>query len=83
MELITCQYAFIAERIDQTLKTDEQAILFIGASHNTKKRLPKDIQVREVKDANKVKRYQKLLPFSSKYQKQFDELGEHLMSEVV
>jgi hypothetical protein len=81
--LLNKRDVFIAERIDQTLKPDEQAILFIGAFHKIKKRIPKSIQVREVKDVNKVKRYQKLLPFSSKYQKQFDELGEHLMSEVV
>jgi pheromone shutdown protein TraB len=74
---------FIANRIDQTLKADEKAILFIGAFHNIKKRLPKDIQIKEVKDAVKVKRYQKLLPFYNKNGKQFDELGKYLVSDVV
>jgi len=72
---------FIANRIEQTLKADEKAILFIGAFHNIKKRLPKDIQIKEVKDAAKVKRYQKLLPFYNKNGKQFDELGKYLVSE--
>ena len=74
---------FIANRIEQTLKAEEKAILFIGAFHNIKKRLPKDIQIKEVKDAAKVKRYQKLLPFYNKNGKQFDELGKYLVSEVV
>jgi pheromone shutdown protein TraB len=73
---------FIANRIEQTLKAEEKAILFIGAFHNIKKRLPKDIQIKEVKDAAKVKRYQKLLPFYNKNGKQFDELGRYLVSEI-
>jgi uncharacterized protein YqiB (DUF1249 family) len=74
---------FITNRIEQTLKAEEKAILFIGAFHNIKKRLPKDIQIKEVKDAAKVKRYQKLLPFYNKNGKQFDELGKYLVSDVV
>jgi pheromone shutdown protein TraB len=74
---------FIANRIEQTLKAEEKAILFIGAFHNIKKRLPKDIQIKEVKDVAKVKRYQKLLPFYNKNGKQFDELGKYLVSDVV
>jgi len=80
--LLNKRDAFIAKRIEQTLKADEKAILFIGAFHNIKKRLPKDIQIKEVKDAAKVKRYQKLLPFYNKNGKQFDELGKYLVSEV-
>lgn len=74
---------FIANRIEQTLKAEEKAILFIGAFHNIKKRLPLDIRIKEVKDAAKVKRYQKLLPFYNKNGKQFDELGKYLVSDVV
>jgi hypothetical protein len=74
---------FIAKRIEHTLKADEKAILFIGAFHNIKKRLPKDIQIKEIKDAAKVKRYQKLLPFYNTKGKQFDELGKYLVSDIV
>ena len=74
---------FITTRIDQTLKNGEKAILFVGAFHNIKKRLPKDIRIKEVKDAAKVKKYQKLLPFYNKNGKQFDELGKYLVSDVV
>jgi hypothetical protein len=81
--LLNRRDTFIANRIDQTLKADEKAILFIGAFHNIKKRLPKDIQIKEVKDAAKVKRYQKLLPFYNEKGKQFDELGKYLVSNVV
>jgi pheromone shutdown protein TraB len=80
--LLNQRDAFIAERIDQTLKTDEKAILFIGAFHDIMKRLPKNIQIKEIKDADKVKKYQKLLPFYHKNGKQFDELGKYLVSEV-
>lgn len=81
--LINRRDNFIANRIEQTLKTDEKAILFIGAFHNIKKRLSEDILIKEVKDAAKVKAYQKLLPFYNKNGKQFDELGKYLVSELV
>lgn len=80
--LLNQRDAFIAERIDQTLKTGEQAILFIGAFHNIKKRLSESIQIKEIKDAAKVKKYQKLLPFYHKNGKEFDELGRYLVSQI-
>jgi hypothetical protein len=80
--LLNRRDTFIAERIDQTLKTDEKAILFIGAFHDIKKRLPKSIQIKELKDAAKVKKYQKLLPFYNTNRTKFDELGKYLVAEV-
>jgi hypothetical protein len=80
--LLNRRDAFIAERIGQTLETDGKAILFIGAFHKIKKRLPKSIQVREIKDIVKVKTYQRILPFHNKYRKQFDKLGRYLVSEI-
>jgi len=80
--LLNKRDAFIAKRIDQTLKPDEQGILFIGALHKIKKRLPKSIQVREIKDADKVRRYQRLLPFCSKYRRQFEKLSRYIVSEI-
>jgi len=80
--LLNKRDAFIADRIDKTLKPDEKAILFIGAFHNIKKRLPKSIQVREVKDTAMVRKYQRLLPFHNKYRKQFEKLGTYIVSEV-
>jgi len=81
--LLNKRDAFIAKRIDETLGPDEKGILFIGAFHKIKKRLPKTIQVKEIKNADKVRMYQRLLPFHSKYRKQFDKLGGYLVSEVV
>ena len=80
--LLNRRDTFIAKRIDQTLKADEKAILFIGAFHNVKKKLPKSISVEEIKDTAKVKTYQRLLPFHNKYRKQFDKLGKYLVSEI-
>jgi hypothetical protein len=73
---------YIAKRIDKTLNNGETGIIFIGAYHNIKKWLPKDIQITEIKDADKVKEYQKLLPFCSKNKKRFEELGRYLISEI-
>jgi hypothetical protein len=80
--LLNRRDTFIAKGIDQTLKTDEKAILFIGAFHNIKKRLSKSVQIKEIKNAAKVRRYQKLLPFYHKSRKQFDELGTYLVSQI-
>jgi hypothetical protein len=74
--------AFIAERINQTLKAGEKAILFIGALHNVKEKLSRSIQIKEIKDTAKVRKYQKLLPFYHKNGKQFDELGTYLSSQI-
>jgi len=80
--LLNKRDAFIAGRIDQTLKENERAILFLGALHKIKKKLPKDIRIREIRDSSKVRKYQKLLPFHTRYKERFDELGEYLVSEV-
>lgn len=81
--LLNKRDSFIAKRINETLGPDEKGILFIGAFHKIKKRLPKSIQVREIKEIAKVKTYQRLLPFHSKYRKQFDKLGRYLISEII
>ena len=80
--LLNKRDAFIAKRIDQTLKPGGKAILFIGAFHNIKKRLPKSIRIRELKDPEKVRKYQRLLPFHNKYRKKFEKLGTYLVSKV-
>jgi pheromone shutdown protein TraB len=80
--LLNKRDAFIANRIDETLEPDEKGILFIGAFHKIKKRLPKSIQVTEIKDTGKVRTYQRLLPFHNKFREQFDKLGKYLVSEV-
>ena len=73
---------FISKRIDKTLKQDEIGILFLGAYHNIKKRLPKDIQIIELKDREKVMEYQKLVPFYNKNKERFEELSRYLISPV-
>jgi len=73
---------FIAKTIDQTLEPNETAILFVGAAHEIKIRLPKDIRTREVKDIQKVRNYQTLLPFHDRYSERFAELSRYLVSEI-
>jgi pheromone shutdown protein TraB len=48
---------FIARTINETLQDGETAILFIGAYHNVRPQLSKDILVKEVKEQEKVKAY--------------------------
>ena len=43
--LLAQRDCFIAKRIDQTLKEGEVGLLFIGASHQVRSYLPKDIEV--------------------------------------
>ena len=73
---------FIAQRIAETLN-DAGGILFIGACHNVKSRLPKDIKVIEIKESKKVRKYQELLPFSRQRSRRFAELGKYLAAEIV
>lgn len=80
--LLTERDRFIAKRIDETLNQNEKGILFIGAYHDIKKKLPKDIHVMEVKDTEKVKEYHRLLPFYDKNRERFKELGGYLISKV-
>jgi len=73
---------FIAKRINETLNQGEKGIIFIGAYHDIKKWLPEDIQIKEIKDADKVKEYQRLLPFYNKNRERLEELSEYLISVV-
>jgi len=73
---------FIARRIDETLNQDEKGIVFIGAYHNIKGRLPKDVRITEIKDTEKVREYQKLIPFYNKNRERFEELGRYLISKI-
>jgi len=74
---------FIARRIDETLDEGETGIIFIGAFHNIKGKLPEDVQVMEVKHTEEVREYQKLLPSCQKNRERFEELGRYLVSDVL
>ena len=73
---------FISRRISQTLNHKETGIIFIGAYHNIKKWLPKDIQIREIRDTQKVKEYQRLLPFYNRNKKRFEVLSRYIISPI-
>ncbi|MEK7845427.1 MAG: hypothetical protein AAB257_00495, partial [Nitrospinota bacterium] len=80
--LLSKRDEFIARRINETLKDGETGVVFIGAYHNIKKYLHKDIQIKEIKDADRVKEYQRLLPFYNKNQDRFKELSRYLVCDV-
>jgi len=80
--LLSKRDKFIAKSIEETLKHNEKGVLFIGAYHNIKRRLLKNIQIREIKDVAKVKEYQRMLPFYNKNKERFEELGRYLVSEI-
>lgn len=73
---------FIAKRINKTLKQGERGIIFIGAYHDIKKRLAPDIQIREIKDTQKIRKYQMMLPFYDKNKEEFEELRKYVVSEI-
>ena len=73
----------ITKRIDETLNKGETGIIFIGAYHNIKNRLPKNIQIEEIKDREKVKEYQRLLPFYKRNKARFEELTQYLISPII
>ena len=73
---------FIARRVGETLKLVETGIIFIGAYHNIKGRLPKDIRITEIKNTEKVREYQKLIPFYDKNRERIEELGRYLTSKI-
>ena len=81
-KLLNKRDEFISRRIDETLNQDEAGVLFLGAYHNIKKRLPKDIQIIELKDGEKIREYQRLLPFYHKNKERFEELSRYLISPL-
>lgn len=81
-KLLSKRDGFIARRINETLKDGETGVVFIGAYHNIKEYLHKDIQIKEIKDADRVKEYQRLLPFYNKNQDRFKELSRYLICDV-
>lgn len=81
-QLLNQRDKFIAKRIIETLNPGERGIIFIGAYHNIKEKLPKDIQIIEIKDIEKVRAYQKLWPFYHRYKERIAELSKFLVSEI-
>jgi hypothetical protein len=72
----------IAQRIDNGLAESETGILFIGADHNVKPKLPRDIKIKEIKETRKIKDYQSLLPFYQKSKKRFEDLSGYLVGKI-
>jgi len=81
-ELLKKRDEFIAKRIDMTLKQGETGIIFIGAYHNIKRYLSSGFKIYEIKDREKVKEYQKLLPFYTKNKAQFEKLSRYLVTKI-
>jgi hypothetical protein len=73
---------YISQRIDRALQEGGTGILFIGAYHRVMPRLPRDIQIKEVKETQKIKDYQSLLPFYHKNRKRFEDLSGYLISKI-
>jgi hypothetical protein len=74
-ELLRKRDEFIANRINGTLNQGETGILFIGAYHEVIPKLAKDIQVKEIKDARKIREYQEVLLHRKSGTKRFKELS--------
>lgn len=74
--------AFIAASINQTLNAGATGLIFLGAYHHILDKLPDDIEIIQIKEISKVKQYQKLLPFQSKYKTLFEEISQYLVAKV-
>lgn len=74
--------AYIANKIENTLGYNKHAILFIGADHNVKSKLPQDIQIFELKDTRKIRDYQRLLQLPAKHTQKLKRLEHYLVSEI-
>lgn len=81
-KLLNKRDEFIAQRVRETLNHNEKGVLFIGAFHNIKEKLSNHIQIQEIKDVEKVREYQRLLPFYGKNKKRIAELRRYLISKV-
>jgi len=77
---------FIARQINETLERGETGILFIGAAHRIIPLLPQWIQVRQVKEVEKIREYQQIFQriflFRKETRKRFEELARYLVSPV-
>ncbi|MFT6960064.1 MAG: hypothetical protein ACJA17_001162 [Polaribacter sp.] len=82
-KLLVQRDKFITKSINDTLGPNETGILFIGAYHNVLEKLPKDIAVTELKEINKVREYQKLIPFHTKRKDHFENLSKYLIQPEV
>jgi len=72
---------FVAETIDKTLKEEERGVLFMGAFHNVLQYLAGDIDVKEVKNIEKVRTYFTEL-ISGKNEGKFNQLTKYLIAEA-
>lgn len=82
-KLLNQRDKFIAGRIAATLDPNEKGIIFLGAYHDILKKLPKDIAIKELKEINKVREYQKLLPFHVQKKQRYLELSHYLIKPVL
>lgn len=72
---------FIAARIGETLAEGQRGILFLGAFHNVLPLLARDIEVKEVKQREKVSAYFAEL-IRGRDENEFDRLAAYLASPV-
>lgn len=73
--------SFMAKTINETLKSQEKGVLFLGAFHNVLSRLADDIAVTEVKNAGKVKHYFASL-ISGNDNLDFNQLAAYLVADI-
>lgn len=72
---------FIAKTIDNTLGEGESSVLFLGAQHEIISKLPEDIEIKELKEREKIKDYQKNI-LSKKDKEKLDQLTDYLISPI-
>jgi len=79
--LIKERDSFIARTINETLKSGEVGLLFIGAYHDVVPHLAKDIAVEQLKEREKVKAYFDELMYGND-ERSFERLTRYISSTV-
>ncbi len=80
-KLLTRRDKFIAGRINETLKAGETGVLFLGAYHDVLPHLSRDIEVKELKERERVKTYVGLLR-RRRDQASLDRVADYLAAPV-
>lgn len=81
-DLLRKRDRFIAGRINETLNQGETGILFIGAYHEIIPMLDKDIQIKQIKEAEKIEDYQKTFFCGMKEKEKLETLSKYLLSPI-
>lgn len=81
-KLLRQRDASIAKTINESLGEGETGILFIGAYHDVTPRLASDIEITQLKEVDRVRKYHSALLRRRRYDQYLQKLSEYLVSPI-